>query len=199
MSLLARSEKKILLEGARRALMHAVEHRNLPEDFPGSEVLQRPGGAFVTLRQRGRLRGCIGQFASQDPLIEVVRYCAKAAALEDPRFEPVRAEELAELELEISVLSAAQEILIEDIEIGRHGLIVARGWQRGVLLPQVAAEFHWTAERFVEETCAKAGLERDAWRDSATRVYAFTAEVFRESEFAAEPEALRNSPYSTSR
>jgi AmmeMemoRadiSam system protein A len=199
MSLLGRSEKKILLEEARRALLQAVEGRDLAEDFPGSEVLQRPGGAFVTLRHRGRLRGCIGQFASQDPLIEVVRYCAKAAALEDPRFEPVRAEGLAELELEISVLSAAQEILIEEIEIGRHGLIVARGWQRGVLLPQVAAEFHWTAERFVEETCAKAGLERGAWRDPATQVYAFTAEVFRESEFAAEPEVLRNPPYSTSR
>jgi uncharacterized protein len=199
MSSLARSEKKILLEEARRALLYAVERRDVPEDLPGSEILQRTGGAFVTLRHRGRLRGCIGQFASRDPLIEVVRYCAKAAALEDPRFEPVRAEELAELELEISVLSTAQEILIEEIEIGRHGLIVARGWQRGVLLPQVAAEFHWTAELFVEETCAKAGLERDAWRDPATRVHAFTAEVFRESEFAAEPAVLRNPPYSTSR
>jgi uncharacterized protein len=199
MSSLPRSEKKILLEVARRALLDAVERRDLPEDFPESEVLQRPGGAFVTLRHRGRLRGCIGQFASQDPLIEVVRYCAKAAAQEDPRFEPVRAEELAEMELEISVLSPAQEILIEEIEIGRHGLIVARGWQRGVLLPQVAAEFHWTTERFLEETCTKAGLEREAWRDPATRVHAFTAEVFRESEFAAEPAALQNPPYSTSR
>ena len=199
MSLLARSEKKFLLEVARRALLYAVECREAAEDFPENEILHRPGGAFVTLRHRGRLRGCIGQFASQDPLIEVVRYCARAAALEDPRFEPVRAEELAELELEISVLSAAQGILFEEIEIGRHGLIVTRGWQRGVLLPQVAAEYRWTVERFLEETCAKAGLERDAWRDPATRVHAFTAEVFRESEFAAEAAVLRNPPYSTSR
>jgi uncharacterized protein len=199
MSSLARSEKKILLEVARRALIFAVERREMPENLPPSEILRRPGGAFVTLRHRGRLRGCIGQFASQDPLIEVVTYCAKAAALEDPRFEPVRAEELAELELEISVLSAAQEILFEKIEIGRHGLIVARGWQRGVLLPQVAAEFGWTAERFLEETCTKAGLERDAWKDPATRVHGFTAEIFSESEFSVEVQSPGKPRYSSSR
>lgn len=200
MSSLARSDKKFLLEVARRALLQAIERREAAEDFPENEILQRPGGAFVTLRHRGRLRGCIGQFASQDPLIKVVHYCAQAAATEDPRFEPVRAEELAELELEISVLSAAEEILVEEIEIGRDGLIVTRGWQRGVLLPQVAAEYRWTAERFLEETCVKAGLERDAWKDAATRVHAFTAEVFSESEFAAELAAtLKNPPYSTSR
>lgn len=198
MSLLASSEKKFLLEVARRTLLYAVERREAVENLPENEILQRPGGAFVTLRCRGRLRGCIGQFASRDPLIEVVRYCARAAALEDPRFEPVRAEELAGLELEISVLSAAQEILFEEIEIGRHGLIVARGWQRGVLLPQVAAEYRWTVERFLEETCAKAGLERDAWKDPATRVHAFTAEVFCESEFAAEAGPPEKPRYSTS-
>lgn len=196
---LARSEKKILLEVARRALIFAVERREIAEDSPASEILRRPGGAFVTLRRRGRLRGCIGQFASREPVFQVVSYCARAAALEDPRFEPVRPNELAELELEISVLSEAQEIAFEEIEIGRHGLIVARGWQRGVLLPQVAAEFRWTAERFLEETCAKAGMERDGWKDPATRVHAFTAEVFCESEFAAEPTTLKNPPYSTSR
>jgi uncharacterized protein len=199
MSLLARSEKKILLEVARRALLHAVERLELVEEFPASEILRRPGGAFVTLRRRGRLRGCIGQFASQESVLQVVSYCARAAALEDPRFEPIRPEELAELELEISVLSEAREIAFEEIEIGRHGLIVVRGWQRGVLLPQVAAEYRWTAERFLEETCAKAGLEKDAWKDPATRVHAFTAEVFSESEFAAESAAFKNPPYSTSR
>jgi AmmeMemoRadiSam system protein A len=199
MSLLARSEKKILLEIARRALLHAVERREVVEEFSTSEILSRPRGAFVTLRRRGRLRGCIGQFASQKSVLQVVSYCARAAALEDPRFEPIRPEELPELELEISVLSEAQEIAFEEIEIGRHGLIVVRGWQRGVLLPQVAAEYRWTAERFLEETCAKAGLERDAWKDPATRVHAFTAEVFSESEFAAEPAAFKNPPYSTSR
>lgn len=199
MSLLAKSEKKILLEVARRSLLDAVHRREPAAVLPETENLRWPAGAFVTLRRRGRLRGCIGQFASQDSLVEVVRHCAKAAATEDPRFEPVQLEELSELELEISVLSAAEEISFDQIEIGRHGLIVSRGWQRGVLLPQVAAEHRWTAERFLEETCTKAGLETDAWKDPGARVEAFTAEVFSESEFAAEAAALKGPPYSTSR
>jgi AmmeMemoRadiSam system protein A len=143
--------------------------------------------------------GCIGQFAREQPVVEVVSYCARAAALEDPRFEPVRPDELAELELEISVLSSPREITFEEIEIGKHGLIVARGWQRGVLLPQVAAEYGWSRERFLEETCVKAGLDRNAWKEPPTRVEAFTAEVFRESEFAAELSAPKSPPYSISR
>jgi uncharacterized protein len=182
MSSLGSSEKQLLLEVARRALSAAVERRESLESPPQSPDIEESAGAFVTLRQRARLRGCIGQIASGQSLIEVVAHCAKAAALEDPRFDPVRPDELDEIEIEISVLSRLEEIAPEQIEAGRHGLMVSRGWQRGVLLPQVAIECRWQAPRFLAETCAKAGLARNAWQDAETKIYGFTAEVFCESE-----------------
>jgi AmmeMemoRadiSam system protein A len=181
MSPLADREKQLLLELARRALTAGVEKRESIPDFPADEVLRQPGGAFVTLHRRGRLRGCVGQLPSKEPLVEVVAHCAKAAALEDPRFRPVRADEIAEIEIELSILSGLEDVTLGRIEAGKHGLVVSRGWQRGVLLPQVATEFKWQAARFLEETCLKAGLEREAWKDPQTRIQAFTAEVFSES------------------
>jgi len=198
MSSLADSEKQLLLEVARRALILAVERRESLLELPAHPALQRPGGAFVTLRMRHRLRGCIGQFVSSDPLAQVVAYCAKAAALEDPRFDPVLPAELPHIDLEISVLSPPEQISAEQIILGTHGVVVSRGWQRGVLLPQVATELNLTLERFLEETCLKAGLERDAWKDSATRIQAFTAEIFSEAEFRAALQARRGQGYSTS-
>ena len=195
MSSLADREKKLLLDVARRAVTLAARHgESLGEnDLPANEILTRPGGAFLTLRIRRRLRGCIGQLASGVPLVHVVAHCARAAALEDPRFEPVRVEEISEIEIEISVLSDLEDAAPEKIEPGRHGLMVSRGRQRGVLLPQVAAEFRWTAERFLEETCVKGGLERAAWKDPATRVQVFTAEVFSESLFGESTGAIGKS------
>jgi AmmeMemoRadiSam system protein A len=184
-SLIAPPERKSLLELARRALELGVRTGESLADFPQEENLAHPAGAFVTLRLRGRLRGCIGQLPAEEPLALVVAHCAKAAAFDDPRFEPVRAEELPEIEIELSILSPLQDILPEMIEAGKHGLSVSRGWQRGLLLPQVAAQFNWNAEKFLEETCVKAGLERDAWKDSSTRIQFFTAEVFREADFRA--------------
>jgi AmmeMemoRadiSam system protein A len=181
MSPLADREKQLLLELARRALTAGVEKRESIPDVPADEVLRQPGGAFVTLHRRGRLRGCVGQLPSKQPLVEVVAHCAKAAALEDPRFKPVRADEVAEIEIELSILSGLEDVTLGRIEAGKHGLVVSRGRQRGVLLPQVATEFRWQAARFLEETCVKAGLEREAWKDPQTRIQAFTAEVFSES------------------
>jgi AmmeMemoRadiSam system protein A len=198
MSSLVDRERQLLLEVARRVLSAAVERREFHENFPTSEILQRPAGAFVTLRRRGRLRGCMGQLASGDPLVEVVAHCAKSAALEDPRFESVRPPEVAELEIELSVLSPLFEISLHQIEIGKHGLLISRALQRGVLLPQVAAEFRWTAERFLEETCTKAGIERDAWKHPDTRVEGFTAEIFSESEFRLPAKTPANPGYSSS-
>jgi len=137
------------------------------------------------LHYRGRLRGCVGQLPSKESLAEVVAHCAKSAALEDPRFEEVSIDELPGIEIELSVLSGLIEVTLEEILPGIHGLIVSCGWKRGVLLPQVAEQFHWNAQRFLEETCAKADLARDAWKDPATRVQAFTADVFSEADFPA--------------
>jgi AmmeMemoRadiSam system protein A len=193
MSLLGNREKQLLLELARRAVTVAAERREFLEALPEETNLEQSGGAFVTLHHRGRLRGCIGQVTSTGSLIQIVAYSAKAAALEDPRFPPVRPDELAELEIELSVLSLLEEIAPERIEAGKHGLIVSRGVRRGVLLPQVASQYRWTAERFLAETCVKAGFERDAWKDPGTRIYAFTAEVFSESDFRTDMQGSRRS------
>jgi AmmeMemoRadiSam system protein A len=199
---LAEPAKQTLLDVARRAVVLAAERGELLEDLPDNENLQRPAGAFVTLHRLGRLRGCVGQLASKEPLISVVAYCAMAAALEDPRFARLTAAELDGIEIEISVLSPLAEVSPDQIEPGKHGLLISRDGQRGVLLPQVAQEYRWTAERFLEETCVKAGLERDAWKQPGTRVQAFTAEVFSEADPSAGPKpevnAKSKSGYSSS-
>jgi AmmeMemoRadiSam system protein A len=202
MSSLDNRSKQLLLEIARKALRVAAEAREVLQDVPPGAVLGDSTGAFVTLRKRGRLRGCIGQIGTGRPLAEVIASSAKSAALEDPRFQPVHPDEVTQIEIEISVLSLLEDIAPEQIETGKHGLLVSRGWQRGLLLPQVAAEFRWTAARFLEETCVKAGLDRDAWREPDTRIRGFTAEVFSESGLRSEhwpaPEGRPNSSYSSS-
>lgn len=182
MSSLAESEKTLLLQIARNALVAAVERRADTMDLPIAAAIQRPAGAFVTLHKGGRLRGCIGQLPGPEPLVQVVAHCAATAALDDPRFLAARPEELPEIEIEISVLSSLTNISAGEIEPGKHGLVISRGWNRGVLLPQVATQFHWNAQRFLEETCEKAGLGRDAWKDPETVIQAFTAEVFSEPD-----------------
>lgn len=189
MSPLLNDERRLLLDLARRAVFEAVQHMRLLVVPSVSGELAQPSGVFVTLRQHGRLRGCIGQVEPVDPLAHAVVRCGMAAALDDPRFEPVRLPELPHLEIEISRLSRLMGITPEEIEIGRHGLLITRGGRRGLLLPQVATQFHWTPEQFLGETCVKGGLERDAWKDHASRVEAFTAEIFSEEEFRAEPQA----------
>jgi AmmeMemoRadiSam system protein A len=183
MSSLADCEKQLLLQLARSALTLAVQEKPPLQEFPSEKFLHQPAGAFVTLHRRGRLRGCVGQLPGRDALAEVVAHCARAAALDDSRFDPVVLSELSEIEIELSVLSVLEDVTLDAIEPGKHGLVVSQGRQRGVLLPQVAAEFRWPAQRFLEETCVKAGLERDAWKSAATRVQAFTAEVFSEAGF----------------
>ena len=185
MSSLGSSEKRLLLAIARQAVIKAVQSGESLEKFSNDEALQRPGGAFVTLHYRGRLRGCVGQLPSEAALASVIAHCAKSAALKDPRFEAVRINELPGIEIELSVLSHPAIATQREIEPGKHGLIVSCGWKRGVLLPQVAAQFHWNAQRFLEETCAKAGISRDAWKDRGTLIQTFTAEVFSEADFQA--------------
>lgn len=192
MSSFADSEKRRLLALARQSLKLAVQGLPPLAEFPPDAFFRVPGGAFVTLRMRRRLRGCIGRLPSDVApvsLAEAVAGCARSAALEDPRFSPVTSDELPQIEIELSILSAPFDIAPAEIIVGRHGLYVSRRWSRGVLLPQVATEFRWTPGRFLEETCAKAGLSRDAWKEADTRVQAFTAEIFSEAEFPAENSA----------
>ena len=160
----------------------AVEGREFAGQLPELSSLQNLGGAFVTLHRRGRLRGCVGQVASGGSLVETVARCARSAALEDPRFDRVRPDELGEIEIELSVLSHLEIIAPQQIQAGKHGLMVSLGKERGVLLPQVATQFRWSGQRLLEETCVKAGLDRDAWKNPEVRVHAFTAEIFSESD-----------------
>ncbi len=180
MSRLSSNDWLALVEIARRAIASAVLEKRLP-DFPAfPAALSEPRGAFVSLYCAGALRGCVGQVENPGPLGDVVARAAINAALYDSRFPPVSAEEVARLEIEISVLTPPERIQPEAIVAGLHGLMVARGPLRGLLLPQVATEWKWSGLRLLEETCIKAGLARDAWRDPATDVFAFTAEVFSE-------------------
>jgi AmmeMemoRadiSam system protein A len=184
MSPLSEADQQVLLRLARRALEAGVRGRRLPEVEEPSGILREHRGAFVTLRKVRQLRGCIGVVEAFQPLYQTVLECAVAAALHDPRFNPVTPEELAELRAEISVLSALIEVSPGQVEVGRHGLLMSQGDRRGVLLPQVAVEWNWDRERLLEETCHKAGLPRNAWQRGA-RIQAFTVQIIAESVDAA--------------
>ncbi len=183
---LSSDDRRALLARARQAIVAVLVHREIP-DFgpPPPGALAQPGAAFVTLRWRSELRGCVGQTKRDLSLAETVAQCAIGAASHDERFPPLRPDELTETEIEISVLSEMFPVRPDQIEIGRYGLLMIRGRDRGLLLPQVAVERGWRPERFLAETCRKAGLEAEAWRDPQTEILAFTADRFAESEFAA--------------
>lgn len=172
-------ERRELLGIARRTIEGYVRDRRVPGVSGLSGKLVEPGAAFVTLKKKGRLRGCIGYTEAVAPLFKVVQECAVAAAAEDPRFPPVSAGELPSIDLEISVLTPLAPIRAEEVEVGRHGLMISHGGRRGLLLPQVPVELGWDRETFLDQTCVKAGLPTDAWRRGAT-LQAFTAEVFGE-------------------
>lgn len=181
MSPLSSDDKSLLLKLARQSLVAAVCGAKLeaPSEVPAS--LANPGSAFVSLHENDVLRGCVGFVVPVKPLYETVMEAAAAAALSDTRFLPVAPPELAAIEVEISVLSAFREAQPEEIEVGVHGLMLSRGNARGLLLPQVAVERHWTALQFLEETCKKAGLRPGAWRRGA-QLELFTAEIFSERD-----------------
>jgi len=145
------------------------------------EELRRPAGAFVTLTKNGDLRGCIGSIRAMEPLYRAVASSAISAALRDPRFFPLRKDELPHVELEISVMGPIEQVHdVNAIEVGRDGLIISRGRFAGLLLPQVASEYGWDRETFLDQTCLKAGLQPDAWRSPDTHIEKFAAEVFGE-------------------
>ncbi len=178
---LLNEEKLELLFIAREAVKAAAASKSYIPSKPTSLNMRKTAGAFVTLKENGELRGCIGLIEGIYPLYKVVAEMAQKAATCDPRFESVRQDELQNLELEISVLSALKRIRnFEEVEIGRHGLLIEKGIYRGLLLPQVATENHWGRETFLEYTCMKAGLDKESYKDPDTRLYVFSADVFSE-------------------
>jgi AmmeMemoRadiSam system protein A len=188
---LSDDDRKAILELARQGVIHAVCHEQPLSSFPSTGVFAERRGLFVTLHVNKKLRGCIGVIEAQTGLGESLVTCAADAALRDPRFSRLRLEEMDGLEIEVSLLSPLQPILPGEIEIGTHGLLVERGQRRGLLLPQVAVEHRLGLEEFLAETCAKAGLPREAWKDAGTKLYGFQCEVIAE---AGAPLAEKQSP-----
>jgi AmmeMemoRadiSam system protein A len=174
-------QRKTLLAAARQSIESALAGRRLKVAEAGlDDVLLRPAGAFVTLTTPDEdLRGCIGSIVAREPLIRAVVTSAFNAAFRDPRFPPVMADEWPGLELEISVMGPIERVTgVNDILPGRDGLIITRGRSTGLLLPQVATEYGWDRETFLDHTCLKAGLAPGAWRQPETTIERFSAEVF---------------------
>src|SRR5208283_3287357 len=186
---LGSKEKEALIQLAKKSVETAVREKKLYEP-PASEfaAFQQERGAFVTLKEKGELRGCIGLTTAEKPLYLAVRDAATFAALRDPRFPPVDAGELPELEYEISVLTPFRRVLdAKEIRIGRDGLLMVQGHNEGIFLPQVPTEQGWDRKTYLAELGRKAGLTRQAWQDEATDIFAFSAIVFNERKA---PEAL---------
>ena len=169
-------DRQTLLHIAHESLFSALTDRALPQT-PSSPRLSEFRGVFTTLYLHGSLRGCVGYALPVAPLYLAVAETARAAAFEDSRFSPVTRAEAPELKVSLSVLSPLSPIRPEDVEVGRHGLVVSLGANRGLLLPQVPAEYGWDRETFLRQTCHKAGLPSDAWLRGAL-LESFTAEVF---------------------
>lgn len=170
-----------MLSLAREALGHYLKTGRSPEPPEPSAESGSAGGVFVSLRCRGALRGCIGVMDTGEPLEHDVVHCAISAGTQDPRFAAVTAADLAELTLEISILSTLLPVTeAEEIQVGRDGLQIEQEGRRGLLLPQVATEHGWDRPRFLQELCKKAGLPPDAWKAGAA-LHRFTAQVFQES------------------
>jgi len=179
---LRQAEKEQLLRIARQSIEAKLEGKPIPQFEPVSDLLKKKMGAFVTLTKRGQLRGCIGYIRGVEPLYLTVSRMAIAAATEDIRFPPVRREELDEISIEISVLTPLK--LIDDpseIQVGRDGIYIEKGYNHGLLLPQVATEQGWNREEFLDHTCMKAGLPPGCWREGA-KIYTFSAQIFNEEE-----------------
>ena len=172
----ASEERAILLKLAHDSIESALQGREISLT-PPSPHLTEARGAFTTIYVRGALRGCVGYVFPIASLYRTVAETARAAAFEDTRFWPVTSEELAELTVSLSILSPLRAIQPEEVEIGKHGLLVNMAGRRGLLLPQVPLEHGWDRVTFLEQTCRKAGLPPDAWQKGAS-LEAFTAEVF---------------------
>jgi AmmeMemoRadiSam system protein A len=177
---LSEDQEKSLLLLARQVITHYLEKGSPPELETDDETLKQKRGAFVTLKVKDQLRGCIGYPIPHKPLFETIAEVAISAATNDFRFPSLEKKELSATKIEISVLSLPKVVKdITEIEVGKHGLIISKGHSRGLLLPQVPTEWGWDRETFLNHTCKKAGLEEDAWKKGA-QIEIFSAQVFSE-------------------
>ena len=176
---LIKDEKQYLLDLARRSIAAGLKKSDLDEPAPESRLLKDKRGAFVTINIDGSLRGCIGMIRAAKPLYQAVAEMAQAAAFEDPRFAELSEREFDKLEIEISVLSPLIRVNdFDEIKVGRDGLLIRMDMHSGLLLPQVASEYNWDRTAFLEQTCLKAGLPKNSYREKNAEVYRFTADVF---------------------
>ncbi len=173
-------EREFLLRTAHAAIVSALQKHELDASLPAhlAKHLSEPRGAFTTLYSKGKLRGCVGYPTALLPLHRTIVETARAAAFDDPRFVALTLAEEPDLRISISVLSPLRPIAAEAIVVASHGLLISSGSRRGLLLPQVPVEHGWDRVTFLEQTCAKAGLSHDAWRNPQIKIEAFTAEVF---------------------
>lgn len=193
--MLSQAQQQFLLRVARGSIVREMNTRHrgaVPAvrsaDDGSAAPVNQTGGAFVTLRIGGELRGCIGYIEYPGPVRTAVEDVARKAAFGDPRFEPLAPEELDQVQIEISVLTPMRRITSpEEVTIGIDGLVISYRGRRGLLLPQVATEYGWNVEEFLQNTCRKAGLPDDAWRDAGAELEAFSAEVFSEALTGSAP------------
>jgi hypothetical protein len=172
-------EKKTLHQIAKTVVENKARGKPVPEFTVDAPILKENRGAFVTIQKKGQLRGCIGYIEGRGPLYRTIEEMAEAAAFRDPRFMPITEKELADLDIEISVLTPLKKITdVDEIEVGKHGIYIKKGWYSGLLLPQVATEYGWDRKTFLEHTCNKAGLPSNAWKDKSTEIYIFSADIF---------------------
>ena len=174
-------EREQLLRLAHEAILSALERREIPLE-PPTKHFAEPRGAFTSLYLGGELRGCVGYVLPISSVYRAVAETARAAAFEDTRFYPVTLSEAPRLQIELSILTPPRPVAAEDVEIGKHGLLISMSDRRGLLLPQVPIERQWDRVTFLEQTCRKAGLTGDAWKRGAT-IEAFTAEIFGEKAY----------------
>jgi AmmeMemoRadiSam system protein A len=182
---LAVDEQRELLRIARATLREHARSGKLPPGKPHRDTLLAPAAVFVTLHHDGELRGCIGTTTADRPIFRAVQEMAIAAATRDPRFAPVTADEIALVDIEISVLGELRRVQGPgDVVIGRDGVVIEGRGHRGLLLPHVAVESGWDAKAFVERTCQKAGLPRDAWREGDLEISIFPTQIFSEQQLS---------------
>ena len=177
---LKKEQKKFLLDLARTALEHHFKTGKTLKVHIKDKTLLEKRGAFVTLKANQKLRGCIGYPLPYKSLYETIIDAAVQAATQDYRFPSLTEEELPDTKIEISILSLPENVTdINEIKIGKHGIIISKGYQKGLLLPQVPVEWNWNLETYLRHGCLKAGLDEDAWKKGA-KIQKFTAEVFSE-------------------